>query len=59
MFVSVLYARSLLFDWTQTLTNKDKVFLRLADDRGWTCVRNPAGNAVLFEEASGTIAVDT
>lgn len=50
---------SAAFDLTQTLTNKEKVFLRLADDRGWTYIKDPVDNAVLFEEARGKITVDT
>lgn len=57
--LGVLYALSLALGLAQTLANKERVFLRLADDRGWTYVRNPVDNAVLFEEASGKIAVDT
>ncbi|CAN0100971.1 unnamed protein product [Scytosiphon promiscuus] len=44
---------------TQVLTNKEKVYLRIANDRGWTYAKNPADDSVLFEEISGDIAQDT
>eukprot|EP00752_Nemacystus_decipiens_P009414 g8417.t1 len=42
----------------QVLTNKEKVFLRIANDRGWTYAKNPADDSMLFEEISGDIAED-
>lgn len=42
----------------QVLTNKEKVFLRIANDRGWTYAKNPADDSTLFEEISGDIAED-
>lgn len=50
-----LYSAVLRF---QVLSNKDCVFLRIANDRGWTYARNPADNAVLFEEINGEVAED-
>lgn len=41
------------------LSNKEKVYLRIANDRGWTYAKNPVDNAVLFEEIKGEVAVDT
>eukprot|EP00903_Cladosiphon_okamuranus_P006316 g6191.t2 len=37
----------------------DKGFYRLADDRGWAPIRDPAGDAPLFEGVSVGKAVDT
>ena len=45
----------------QILPAEDKsgtVFLRLADDRGWTLLNHPQQGTALFEETHGTIAVD-
>lgn len=46
---------------TQVLTNKEKVYLRIANERGWTYAKNPGdvADSVLFEEISGDIAEDT
>ncbi|CAM9178970.1 unnamed protein product, partial [Hapterophycus canaliculatus] len=44
---------------TQVLTNKEKVFLRIANDRGWTYAKNPVDDSTLFEEISGDVAEDT
>jgi len=43
---------------TQVLTHKDKSFLRIANDRGWTYAKNPADDETLFEEIDGDIAED-
>ena len=40
------------------LSNNDKVFLRIANDRGWTYARDPVNKAVLFEEIQGEVAPD-
>lgn len=48
----------LVLDMTQVLSNKEKVFLRIANDRGWTYARNPHDNSVLFEEIHGEVAED-
>eukprot|EP00903_Cladosiphon_okamuranus_P006607 g6454.t1 len=42
----------------QVLTNKEKVFLRIANDRGWTYAKSPADDSTLFEEINGEIAPD-
>lgn len=43
---------------SQVLTNKEKVFLRVANDRGWTYAKNPSDDSTLFEEINGDIAED-
>lgn len=43
---------------TQVLSNKDKVYLRIANDRGWTYANNVPDNAILFEEIKGDVATD-
>lgn len=48
----------LCFSFVQVLTNKEKVFLRIANDRGWTYAKNPGDDSTLFEEISGDIAED-
>lgn len=48
-----------LFYSAQVLSNKEKVFLRIANDRGWTYARNPSDDSVLFEEIGGEVADDT
>eukprot|EP00752_Nemacystus_decipiens_P008749 g7810.t1 len=48
-----------IIEVVQELTVKEKIFLRLADDRGWTHVRNLVGNSVLFSEISGELIEDT
>lgn len=47
-----------LFDSVQVLTNKEKLFLRIANDRGWTYAKNPTDGSTLFEEISGDVAKD-
>lgn len=42
----------------QVLSNSDKVFLRIANDRGWTYARDPANKSVLFEEIQGEVEED-
>lgn len=44
----------------QVISNKEtkKVFLRLADDRGWTYAENPQDGSVLFEEIGGEFITD-
>lgn len=43
----------------QVLSNQDSVFLRIANDRGWTYAHNPGDkNSVLFEKISGEVAED-
>lgn len=42
----------------QVLSNRKKVFLRLANDRGWTYAENPDDGSVLFEEINGEFAHD-
>ncbi|CAM9166452.1 unnamed protein product [Ascophyllum nodosum] len=44
---------------TQVLTNKDRVYLRIANDRGWTFAKNPSDNTVLFDEMKGDVDADT
>lgn len=44
---------------SQVLSNKEKVFLRIANDRGWTYARNPVDDSILFEQISGEIVADT
>lgn len=42
----------------QVLTHKDKLFLRIANDRGWTYAKNPSNDSTLFEEINGDVAED-
>lgn len=44
----------------QVLTNKDRVFFRIADERGWTHARDPAdGKTSMFDEVPGQLTEDT
>eukprot|EP00903_Cladosiphon_okamuranus_P011132 g10508.t1 len=47
-----------IIEVVQVLSNRKKVFLRLANDRGWTYAANPEDGSVLFEEMDGVFEHD-
>lgn len=50
---------SLVLLASQVLSNQDMVFLRIANDRGWTYAHNPSDKqSVLFEKIAGEVEDD-
>lgn len=45
-------------NYEQVLSNNNKVYLRIANNRGWTVAKNPEDDSVLFEESSGEFTED-
>ncbi|CAM9169756.1 unnamed protein product [Laminaria digitata] len=43
---------------TQAMSNKGKIYLRIASNRGWMHALNPSDDSALFEEIKGEVAAD-
>lgn len=42
----------------QAMSNKGKIYLRIASNRGWMHALNPSDDSALFEEIKGEVAAD-